>query len=369
MRDNYSFKLFLAFACWTTLAFVFASQSYIYGIVTGEEKDWSRVFFWTLTDWYLWALLSPAIFLLARRFIFERESWRLALAVHVFAAVGFSLLHILLQATVQAFCGWSPAGGKEIVSVFAFLLTKKILLDLLTYAGIVAVSHAAFYYRRYHEREAQLARARLQTLQMQLQPHFLFNTLNTISELVHRDPKSADRTIVRLGDLLRSALETENSPEITLRQELEFLEKYLEIEKTRFHDRLTINFVVKPEVLDACLPSMILQPLVENAVRHGINSRPGAGMIEIRAGRVGTNLELKVSDDGAGLIESSAASDNENGSPREGIGLSNTRKRLQQLYGEQQKLVLRQSAAGGLEVSVKIPFRACYEKEQAGNKR
>lgn len=368
MRGKYLFKLLLAFACWTTLAFVFASQSYIYGIVTGEEKDWSRVFFWTLTDWYLWAMLSPAIFWLARRFIFERGTWHLALVVHAAAAVTFSLLHILLQATIQNFSGWSPAGGKSIASVFAFLLTKKILLDLLTYAAIVAVSHAALYYRRYHERDAQLARARLQTLQTQLQPHFLFNTLNTISELVHRDPKSADRTIVRLGDLLRRALETENSPEITLRQELEFLEKYLEIEKTRFHDRLTINFAIAPETLDACLPSMILQPLAENAVRHGISSRPGAGIIDISAEQIDGILELKISDDGAGFAESyDGANGSDNGLPREGIGLSNTRKRLRQLYGERQQLILRDRAAGGLEVSVQIPFRACYEKERSEN--
>ena len=361
MRGKYSFKLLLAFACWTTLAFVFASQSYIYGIVTGEEKNWSRVFFWTLTDWYLWAALSPVIFWLARRFIFERGTWRLALVVHAAAAVAFSLLHILLQAATQTFCGWSPAGVKSIASVFAFLLTKKILLDVLTYAGIVAVSHAALYYRRYHERDAQLARARLQTLQTQLQPHFLFNTLNTITELVHRDPKSADQTIVRLGDLLRRALETENSPEITLRQELEFTEKYLEIEKTRFHDRLTVNFVVEPETLDACLPSMILQPLVENAVRHGVNSRPGAGMIEIRAEHENGDLELKVIDDGAGIARSSGDA------PREGIGLSNTRMRLRQLYGERQKLVLREAATGGTEVSVRIPFRVHREKERSEN--
>ncbi len=355
MRGKYLSKLLLAFVCWTTLAFVFASQSYIYGIVTGEEKDWSRVFFWTLTDWYLWAALSPFIFWLARRFMFERGKWQLALGVHAIAAVTFSLLHIFLQAIVQTFCGWSPAGVKTIEFVFAFLLTKKIMLDLLTYAAIVAVSHAALYYRRYHEREAQLARARLQTLQMQLQPHFLFNTLNTISELVHRDPKSADKMIVRLGDLLRRALETENSPEITLRQELEFLEKYLEIEKTRFHDRLQVNFFIDPATLDACVPSMILQPLVENAVQHGVNSRPGAGIIEIRAERADEKLYLKVSDDGAGFAADKDARGNDE-LPREGIGLSNTRKRLQQLYGEHQKLVLRERASVGLEVSVQIPF-------------
>lgn len=313
-------------------------------------------------------MLSPAIFWLARRFVFERGTLARALAVHACAAVVFSLLHIFLQAAIQSASGWHHAGGdKTIMSVAAYLFTKKIHLEFLTYAGIVivAVAHAAVYYRRFHERDAQLARARLQTLQMQLQPHFLFNTLNTISELVHTAPKQADRMIARLGDLLRLALENENLPEITLRQELEFLEKYLEIEKTRFHDRLTVNFAVEPETLDACLPSMILQPLVENAVRHGINSRPGAGTIEIRASRDNGTLHLAVSDDGAGL---SAVGADDNGGDakserlREGIGLSNTRQRLKQLYGDRQKLILRNGAAGGLEVGVEIPFHARKKK-------
>ncbi|HEX8246736.1 MAG TPA: histidine kinase [Pyrinomonadaceae bacterium] len=265
--------------------------------------------------------------------------------------LGVFLHDIFLQSIVQCLTIWSLVVGDSPYGVFGFLFTKKIHLNLLTYAGIVGFSHAAFYYRRYHERSAQLARARLQTLQMQLQPHFLFNTLNTISELVHRDAKAADRTIARLGDLLRLALETENLPEVTLRQELEFLEKYLEIEKTRFHDRLTVGFRVAPETLDACLPSMILQPLLENAIRHGIASRPGAGKIDISAERLDGMLELRVSD-GGGIANS------ETGDLPEGIGLSNTRARLRQLYGKRQALILHNSASGGLEVVLQIPFRA-----------
>ncbi len=345
-------KWLVVFLCWTALALIFASQSYIYGIITGVDKDWSRIFWWTLADWYLWALLSPAIFWLANRFRIERETWKTALAVHLTAAVLFSFAHVFLQSIVQCLTVWSHVGGNSIFGVFGFLLTKKIHLNLLTYAGIVAAAHAASYYRQYHERGAQLARARLQTLQMQLQPHFLFNTLNTISELVHRDAKAADRTIARLGDLLRLTLETENSPEVSLRRELEFLQKYLEIEKTRFHDRLTVDFVIAPDTLDACLPSMILQPIVENAVRHGIAARPGAGRIEICSRRSDGMLQLEISDDGGGISK-------ENGKDfREGIGLSNTRARLKQLYGTRQTLSLQKSESGGLQVVLEIPFRA-----------
>jgi signal transduction histidine kinase len=345
-------KWILYFLCWTALALVFASQSYIYSLVTGEDKDWSRVFSWTLADWYLWAALSPAIFWLARQFRFERGTWKQALAAHFAAAALFSLAHLFFQSMLQCMTHWSRVGGDSITGVFAFLLTKKFHLNLLTYAGIVAAAQGAFYYRRYHERTAQLARARLQSLQMQLQPHFLFNTLNTISELVHRDPRAADRTIARLGDLLRLSLETENMPEVSLRQELEFLQKYLEIEKTRFHDRLTVVFEIAPEALDARVPSMILQPILENAVRHGIAARPGAGRIGIRAERIDGMLELKISDDGAGLAESNDSA------VREGIGLSNTRARLRQLYDSRQSLVLENLPGGGLEVTMLIPFRA-----------
>ncbi|HEY8562194.1 MAG TPA: histidine kinase [Pyrinomonadaceae bacterium] len=345
-------KWFLFFLCWTALAFVFASQTYIYGLITGEDKDWSRVFSWTLADWYLWAALSPAIFWLAHRFRFERGTWKQALAAHFAAAVSFSLAHIFFQSALQCMTLLSRVGGDSLTGVYAFLLTKKLHLNLLTYAAIVGASHAAFYYRRYHERTAQLARARLHSLQMQLQPHFLFNTLNTISELVHHDPRAADRTIARLGDLLRLSLETENMPEVSLRQELEFLQKYLEIEKTRFHDRLTVDFEIAPETLDARVPSMILQPILENAVRHGIAARPGAGRIEIHAARFDGMLEIKVFDDGAGIDDSQEAV------KREGIGLSNTRARLRQLYGERQSLVLENAPGGGSEVTLHIPFRA-----------
>jgi len=350
-------KWFLIFLGWTALGLVFASQSYIYGVITGEDKDWSRVFSWTLADWYLWAALSPAIFWLAGRFRFERGGWKPALAVHFAAAVLFSLGHVFFQSVIQCVTLWSRVGGDSMASVYAFLFSKKFHLNLLTYAVIVGVAQAAFYYRRYHERTTQLARARLHSLQMQLQPHFLFNTLNTISELVHRDPRAADRTIARLGDLLRLALETENMPEVSLREELEFLQKYLEIEKTRFHDRLTVDFEIAPETLDARLPSMILQPLLENAVRHGIAARPGAGRIGIRAERLGERLSIIISDDGAGLENAGQEA------PREGIGLSNTRARLAQLYGSQQKLVLGNSPGNGFEVTMEIPFRATGDEK------
>ena len=369
MRHKALAKQVVLFGCWTLIALVFASQSYLYYAATGEDKGWSRIFLWTLADWYIWALLSPLILILARRFRFEGGEWRDAIVVHTLAGVGFALVHLALQAVVQRTVGWANITGDDgsVRSLFIYLFTKKIHLDLLTYAAIVGMSHGAFYFRRYHEREteahklaaqthkleAQLVRAQLQTLQMQLHPHFLFNTLNTISELIHSETKAADSMVARLGDLLRLALETQSAQEVSLKQELEFLEKYLDIERMRFHDRLSVNLCVAPDTLDARLPNMILQPIVENAIKHGISRKPGAGTIEVSAERIDGNLQVIVRDDGTGL----PAGWQQTG-VREGIGLRNTRQRLEQLYSGHHHLELRDAPGGGLEVALAIPYRA-----------
>ena len=218
------------------------------------------------------------------------------------------------------------------------------------------------YYRRFRERErraaqleveaaqleTQLAQAQLDALKMQLHPHFLFNTLNSISVLMRDDATAANRMLIRLSELLRVALKSEGRQEIPLRQELEFLRGYLEIEQTRFQDRLMVDFDIEKETLDAQVPNLILQPLVENAIRHGIAPRAEAGLIQVQARRENSFVELCVSDDGAGLNESEMQGN--------GIGLSNTRKRLEKLYGEQYGFEISSPAGGGLQVRLKIPF-------------
>jgi len=184
---------------------------------------------------------------------------------------------------------------------------------------------------------------------MQLHPHFLFNALHAVSELIHRDPRAADRMVSRLGDMLRATLENDDKDEVPLRRELELLERYLDIERVRFRDRLEVSIEIAPECLDAAVPSLILQPLVENAIHHGIASRPGASRVEIRAERTGASLLIRVSDDGRGLGADAPA-------PPAGIGLSNSRARLAQLYGEHQRLELRNSDGRGLEVILEIPY-------------
>jgi len=234
---------------------------------------------------------------------------------------------------------------------------KTFHFNLLIYWVIVSVSHAFDYYRQMQERELRaaelekrLAQARLQTLQMQLNPHFLFNSLHAISALVHKDADMADQMITRLSDLLRYALEGTDAQEVPLRQELDFLRRYLEIEQTRFGDRLAVGLEIAPETLDALVPNLLLQPLVENAIRHGIEPRAKPGRIELRAGCENGQLKLEVRDNGVGLSPDRKV--------EEGVGLSNTRARLKQLYGERHRFALSETPGGGLSVSLELPFRA-----------
>jgi two-component system, LytTR family, sensor kinase len=195
--------------------------------------------------------------------------------------------------------------------------------------------------------QTQLVQAQLQLLKMQLQPHFLFNTLHAISALLHKDPALADKMIARLGELLRATLEHGGSQEVTLQQELDFVRPYLEIEQARFGPRLRVALEIDPEALDASVPSMILQPLVENAIRHGVAARPGPGRVEVRVRRVGPALQIQVCDDGPGLPPRF----------REGLGLTNTRARLHGLYGPAQELTLANGPAGGVVATLTLPCR------------
>lgn len=227
------------------------------------------------------------------------------------------------------------------------------------YWVIVSVVHALTYYRRSQERErkaleltASLAQARLQALKMQLQPHFLFNALNAIATLVHKDPHAADDMIGNLSELLRQALDSSELQEVPLRKELEFLDCYLEIEQMRLGDRLRVEKQIAPDTLDAHVPVMILQPLVENAVRHGIEPSRAPGVVTVCAERQGELLQLTVRDSGAGARASTVNAD------RPGIGLANTRARLQELYGAGAQFVMQPVTATGFTVELRIPFHS-----------
>ncbi|HYG34609.1 MAG TPA: histidine kinase [Clostridia bacterium] len=336
---------------WTVLGLSFASQFYISSAKAGLEVSWGQAVGYALGDWYVFAVLSVPVIWLARRFHFEAGKWKRSLVVHVLASVVFSFAYMVLRAWVG--CWQSGAAFEE---AFRPLLVKTWHFNLLIYWVILAVSQAFDYYRKYRDRELRtaeleksLVQAKLQALQMQLNPHFLFNTLHSISSLMHKDVEAADKMIVRLSELLRAALESSSTQEVALRRELEFLKLYLSIEQIRFGDRLTVKLEIPPDTLDAQVPNLILQPLVENAIKHGIEPRARPGLIELRAQLQNGDLELEVCDNGAGLKN--------NVTLREGVGLANTRARLRELYGGAHRFELIQSDAGGLRVELRIPFR------------
>ncbi|RXK53402.1 sensor histidine kinase [Oleiharenicola lentus] len=342
-------------AFWTLVGLAFASQFYLSSTLLGRSVTWGQAIGYSLGDWYVWAVLSVPILMVARRYPPEgTQVWRTA-GIHLAAALVCSLVYVLLRSAVGVVHGWLADEAVGFAEVFQPLLVKTYPFNLLVYGVIVTISHAVDYYRKYHERtvhalelEKHLTEARLQSLLRQLKPHFLFNTLNGIASLMHSDVHAADKMLVRLSELLRLTMHHPGQPLTKLRDEVAFIEKYLEIERIRFRDRLTARVDADPAVLDAEVPSLILQPLVENAIRHGTEPRSGQGRVEITARREGDRILLTVRDNGAGIPPG--------GFTREGIGLANTRARLRELYGERHEFTLANHPEGGLEVRILIPL-------------
>jgi signal transduction histidine kinase len=349
--QNRWFRRLLVFAFWTVLGLSFASQFYISSANAGLEVSWKQAVGSSLGDWYVFAALSVPVIFLSRRFPLDTGHWGRSLVVHGLASLAFSALYMVLRSWVGIWQYEASFG-----EAFRRLLVKTWHFNLLIYWVILAVSQAFDYYRKYRERELQaadleasLARAKLQALQMQLNPHFLFNTLHSISSLMHQDVEAADRMVMRLSDLLRAALDSSDTQEVPLRQELDLLKLYLGIEQIRFGDRLTVKLEIPPDTLEAQVPNLILQPLVENAIKHGIQPKARPGRIELKAERLNGLLALRVIDNGVGLKQGV--------SPEEGVGLSNTRARLRELYGDAHRFELASGPEGGLQVELEIPFR------------
>jgi two-component system, LytTR family, sensor kinase len=344
-------RLLLGFCFWTFLGLSFASQFYIISAKTGQDVSWKQAVSYALADWYVFALLSIPAAHMARRFRFEAGFSARSLTAHVVASVVFSFAYMVIRALVGQ---WQSEAVFN--DIFKLLLVKTWHYNLLTYWVIVAVSHAFDYYRKFRERELRaselerhLVQAKLRALQMQLNPHFLFNTLHSISSLMHKDVDAADRMIARLSDLLRAALAGADTQIVSLRKELDLLQLYLGIEQIRFGSRLTIEMKIAPETMNAQVPNLILQPIVENAIKHGIERRARPGCISLEAHRHNGTLELAVSDNGAGL--------GDKGQIKEGVGISNTRARLRELYGETHRFELRPAQEGGVRVELSFPFR------------
>jgi two-component system, LytTR family, sensor kinase len=341
----------VSFAVWTFL-WILLNAAYL---GRAEKAQTWRDALGLFSDFWVSAFLTPLFLFLAWRCPLDRLRWkrclpRLLVAMAVFAALDDALCQ-MNRLALERFVGemWLyPFSGHRLLSVF--------LHTTFNYMQITAVGWAVHYQREARVRgvrasrlEASLAEARLAMLRMQLQPHFLFNTLNSIAALMRRDVDAADRMIARLAELLRHSLDTTGRREVTLREELDTLARYLEIEQTRFADRLTVRYEVDPETLDALVPGLILQPIVENAVHHGVAQRASAGLIALAARRENGQLMIAVSDDGPGLAATQP-------SARPGIGLANTRARLDQLYGPQHGLDIHDRPDGGADVVMRLPY-------------
>ena len=357
-----SFQGVLYFAVWTVIGLAFAGQLYLTQAEIGRPVNWRFALSRNLIDWYVFALLAIPVIWLANRIPLELGDWRRRATIHAVASILFSVVWMVLRAVLAAAVELTPERTPlGFWTAFTYALVATFFFNVLIYWVVVSVAHTIRFYRRDREREVRtaeletrLTQARLQALQMQLNPHFLFNTLHAISSLMHKDVEAADRMLIRLGDLLRYALESTEEQEVPLRRELDFLERYIEIEQTRFGDRLTITKEIAPETLDALLPNLLLQPIIENAIQHGIEPHARRGHIVLKAARDGDVMRLEVRDNGDGLPAGAK--------PQEGVGLSNSRARLQQLYGERGQFHLANAPEGGLVVSVAVPWRTTQKR-------
>ena len=309
-----------------------------------------------LVTWVGYAMWIPAIFWLGRRFRFDRQGWWRALLVHGPASLVITTVHLAFVGVCRWFLQGVRGGDPELVTTIFDAFFRTVDLTLPVYWAIIGLQHAVDYYRQARAREVRAARletrllsSQLQALQQQLHPHFLFNTLHAISTLVHRDPDKADVMIERLSDLLRITLRKVGVQEVELAEELEYLRAYLDIEQVHFGPRLQIEYRIDADALDVLVPTLILQPIVENAIRHGLEPLVRPGTLTIEAEADSDVLLLRVRDDGVGFAKTWAR--------RDGVGLANTRSRLDRLYGEDAALTMREQASGGVRVDVTIPLR------------
>ena len=350
----------LLFVGWTLASIIFAGISYAAAIgENNKEFGFVSALRLNLVQFYLWAILAPFVFRFSRRFPIEFRPLNVRnLLLYFPALISFAGIHQVLHLAVL----WSisprwrqryPALMDCYRAYFAFGFYIDLIIALL----IVIAMHALLYYQNFRASElaqsslkTQLAQAQLKSLKMQLHPHFLFNTLHSISSLVLEDPPKANSMIARLGDFLRLTLENSEQQLVTLKEETEFLRCYLDIEQVRFGDRLTISFELEPQTLSAQVPHLILQPVVENAVQHAIAPRATRGHINIEAKRLNSLLRVVVSDNGPGITSNAISP------TKKCVGLTNVRNRLQQVYGPDFRFELTNGKNGGLTVVMEIPF-------------
>ncbi|MGE0555151.1 MAG: sensor histidine kinase [Gemmatimonadales bacterium] len=346
----------LVSAAWIGPAILAAFQTYVQGRLGNDDRASTPALVWVAGDWLLYGLLTPAVFWLARRIPLERDSIARRVPLHLLASIGLCAAWagggLLLGLAI------APGAAPPVRMGFVGWFFTSLPFGVAVYFAVLGVEHATFYFVEARERETQAARlaeqladARLSALRMQMQPHFLFNALNAVTVTVRDgDTATATRVLERLGELLRRVIRSDRPREVPLAEELDFVRQFLEIEAVRFSDRLEPRFAVDPSLEDALVPELLLQPLVENALRHGLARRSDATRLEVGASRDGETLVLQVMDDGPGPDAAPAA-------PGEGVGLANTRARLETLYGNAASVTLATGPEGGATVTVRLPYR------------
>jgi two-component system LytT family sensor kinase len=352
----------VGFGIWTVVGVSFGLRTHWWAQMNGTPSIFWQTVPNYMVDFYVWGAVSPLIFMLCRRFPIERGHITGRLAFHLIASLIFVVGVTLMTIPTLWYLGLvNPDNYPTLANYLSKLIVNPFMLHqgLLAYWGTVVVAHAYEYNRqaqfgrtRASELSAQLAQAQLAALKMQIHPHFLFNTLNSIAALLHKDVEAADRMIARLSDFLRMTLRNSGTSEVTLEQELQFLKTYLEIEKIRFQDKLLVEMEIDDGALNAKVPNLILQPLVENAVRHGVAKQTGIGRLNIKADRIGDRLVINIEDNGPGpngITSRKKAS-------RDGVGLANTRARLEQFYDEFQFEIEGKNGKGGTIVQLNVPY-------------
>ncbi len=353
-------KAAIIFGAWSLLAVFGLLEGILRGYVSHQTHLLHVAAFFQCC--WQWALFTPVIFWLSDRFPLDRRGWLRTFPLHLVFMLGFAVLDVVTDYTL------SPLVDPSLTANIPTRFSEEFFINVLNYAAVVAVGHALRFSRESSQRtleasrlQGELLRARLTALEMRLRPHFLYNTLHSIAALVRvQRGAEAISMIAGLGDLLRDVLDSDGAVEIPLRREVELARRYLAIEQIRFGDRLRIEVRIAPEVIDALVPTLLLQPLVENAVRHGIEADPGASLIEIDARAEGDALTLRVHDDASGASGHPA---------RDGIGLGTTRERLREMFGENCSVALTFGERGDVTTTVRVPLRTVEEGKRGERER
>lgn len=365
-KANRLVNLAVWFGVSTAIFLLIFSYRYLDDLSRAETGTLAARLIEEATGVYSAAILFLLVAGFARRFRLTGENWLRRLPIHVIAAISFSILHTTMMAVSRKTIFHVAGMGEYDYGILPIRYLMEMANYVLWYAVGLTLIHLFDYYRASRERElrtaqleTQLAQAQLQALQAQIHPHFLFNALNTISSVIYEDVRAADTMIARLSDLLRHSLNASRSQEVTLEEELNFLNLYLDIMRPRFENRLRVEFDVEQGINEAMVPKLILQPLVENSIKHAADQYSGSVNIAVKAAREDGSVLLEVKDDGPGLPATTQAALNN------GVGLSNTAARLERLYGGNQEFTMRTAGEGGLIVRIRLPYRTAAEANSA----